>query len=282
MHLDLAPTLLVQPLNPRKSVLPHAKPDRPRHEDRMVPTNSYGFAKEFNARNPVDLSFADSYAELAARNEGVVAKAPSEDVPDHSSKAGGKSTMVVALQFVKRFTYLRYRSRKSWRMPPSVMTSCFALEAARPGRSLSAALGETVNHMLDRLEAAQDRNELIDVRNPADAEDRFTDRWPATWDDQDLFLDDLRYLKARLALFLHPGTPLELRGEILEDLFGETPGREAVLDFAREEGRRGPPTRVSVAGPAIVGSLSALTPRVVAAKPTPTPAHTFYGAPWPK
>ena len=78
MHLDLTPTILVSELNPRKSVLPHAHPERPRHEDRMVPTNSYGFASEFNARNPIDLSFADSYAEPAARNEGIVAEAPSE------------------------------------------------------------------------------------------------------------------------------------------------------------------------------------------------------------
>lgn len=284
MHIDLSPTRLVQPLNPRKSVLPHAKPERPRHEDKFVPTNSYGFAAEFNERNPVDMLFEDSYAELAARNDRgmVFAEAESEDVPDHSSKVGGKSTTVVALQLIKRFTYLRYGKRSKLRMPPSVMSSCLILEAARPQRSLSEALLESVDYMLRQLEAAQRGDRLIDVRNPTDPEDCFTDRWPETLDEQEVFIEDLRYFKRELVRLLNPNASLAERGEIIKDLFGETPGREAINEVARELGQAAPPQRKSVVAPALVGTGVTLAPRIASAKPTPTPPSTFYGLPWPK
>lgn len=283
MHLDLTPSILVQPDNPRKSIVFHSKPEEPRHLDRLVPTNSYGFAEEFNRRCPPDFLFAEEYGRLARRLDRgmVVAKGESEDVPPHSSEVGAKSVTVVALQLLKRFPVLRYRNRPGQRMPPPVMLSCLVLEAARPGRTISEALWESAVHIERRLRAAHDAGELIDIRNPRDAEDRFTDRWPATLDDQKRFIDDLVWFRGHLAVVLDEESPLHKRGEALRVLFGETPGREATEEIWEELAAQGPPGLERKALPIAPAVAPLAAPRIVPAKPIPVRPHTFFGpGPW--
>ena len=283
MHIDLTPSILVQATNPRKSVVFHSKPEEPRHLDRRVPTNSYGFAEEFNDRCPPDFLFAEKYGQLARRLDYgmAVAKGESEDVPPHSSEVGAKSVTVVALQLIKRFRVLRYRNRPGQRMPPSVMLSCLVLEAARPGRTIGEALWGSAAHIERRLRAAHDAGALVDIRNPRDPEDRFTDRWPATLDDQKRFIDDLVWFRGKLAVVLDEESPLHERGEALRVLFGETPGREATEEIWEELAAQGPPgleRKVLPIAPA-VAPLAA--PRIAPAKPIPTRPHTFFGpGPW--
>lgn len=281
MHLDLTPSILVEPLNPRKSIIFHAKPEEPRYMDQRVPTNSHAFAAEFNDLCPLDLAFADEYRELALMSERrmAVAKGESEEVPPHSTEVGGKSVTVVALQLFKRFRVLRYRPRPG-RMPPSVMLSCLALEVARPGRTIGEALQETAAYIEQRLRAAQDAGCLIDVRNPRDSEDCFTDRWPATLEDQRRFMDDLVWFQQRLAVVRDDQRSLRERGEALEALFGETPGRETVRELATELGMTQPGlgTKMPLASPAL-GLIG--MPAIAPARPITPRTNTFYGLrPW--
>lgn len=282
MHIDLTPSVLVEPLKPRKSVIFHAKPEEPRYQDRRVPTNSYAFAVEFNDRCPPDLDFAEEYRTLAlASDRGIaLAKGESEEVRPHSTEVGGKSVTVVALQLLKRFRVLRYRPR-SGRMPPSVMLSCLALQVARPNRTIGDALLETAAHVERRLRAAQDAGVLVDVRNPCDWEDRFTDRWPATLQDQALFISDLVWFQKRLAVVRDERRSLQERGRALEELFGEVPGRDAIQEMARElaEDQPGLQRKSLTPGPALIGAVGA--PLIAPARPVAAPSNTFYGsAPW--
>ena len=282
MHVDLTPSILVEPLNPRKSIIPHAKPEDPRYMDRMVPMNSFGFAEEFNARNPVDLAFADEYRELALQmDRSVIAKqAESQEVPAHSSDVGGKSTTVVALQLIKRNRLLCYRLRDGVRMPPSVMLACLVLEAARHGRSLTEALTESVDHIRQRLQAAQEDGVLIDVRNPRDPEDRFTDRWPATLQDQQLYIRDLERLARRLEALQRAQSMTERR-DILVELFGEAPARDAVAEIVRELAPFEPPTTQPASpAPAALAAPVLLAPRIAPAQPVLAPRNTNFGGTW--
>lgn len=278
MHIDLTPSILVQATNPRKSIVFHSKPEEPRHKDRRVPTNSYAFADEFNAQCPPDLPFAEEYGRLARRldPETVVAKGESEDVPPHSSEVGAKSVTVVALQLIKRFRVLRYRSRPGQRMPPSVMLSCLVLEAARPGRMIGEALWASAAHIEQRLREAHDAGVLIDLRNPRDWEDRFTDRWPGALEDQKRFIDDLVWFRHRLALVLDDQRSLAERGEALVALFGETPGREAMAEITEELGVEGPGLGRKLL-PASPAATPLASPRILPAKPLSTRPHTFFG-----
>lgn len=283
MHVDLTPSILVEAATLRRSVIPHAKPEEPRYMDRMVRMNAYGFAEEFNDRNPPDWVFAEDYAEIRKRLDSgsiAIAAADSEPVPAHSSDVGGKSTTVVALQLIKRNRLLCYRLRDGVRMPPSVMISCLVLEAARPGRTLIEALTESVDHLRRRLQAAQDAGILIDVRNPRDHEDCFTDRWPGTLQDQQLYIRDLERLARRLE-DLQWAQSMTERRDILIELFGEAPARDAVTEIARELAPFEPPTTRPVSpAPAALAAPVLLTPRIAPAQPVLAPRNTNFGGTW--
>ncbi|MGB3553184.1 MAG: nucleotidyltransferase [Jannaschia sp.] len=275
MHLDLTPSILVQAVPPRGSLIFHAKPEEPRHMDRRIRMNSYAFVNAFNEACPADTVFALDYGRMARLNDrALVNEAESEEVPAHSSTVGAKSVTVVALQLIKRFRVLRYRARTG-RMPPSVMLSCFALEAARPGRLIAEALVETANHIHRRLKAAQAAGELIDLRNPRDREDRFTDRWPATLNDQATFIADLEWFARKLAVLLDETRPLRERGDALEALFGEGPGRAALDETMDALGRDGPVIEHKAATLHATPPLA--SPRIAPAKPVSGRANTFYG-----
>lgn len=282
MHVDLTPSILVEPWTPRKSVIPHSKPEDPRYMDRMVPMNSFGFAEEFNARNPVDLAFSDDYRELAFQMDSrmVALQAESQEVPDHSSDVGGKSTTVVALQLIKRNRMLNYNQRNGARMPPSVMLACLVLEAARPNRSLTEALTESVDHIRRRLQMAQDSGVAIDVCNPRDPEDRFTDRWPATLDDQRLFIRDLDRLSRQLDE-LQRSQSMKERSDILVELFGESPARDAVAEIVREIAPFEPSTtRPAFPAVAALAAPVIFAPRIAPAQPLQAPRNTNFGGSW--
>ena len=283
MHVDLTPSILVEPASPRRSVIPHAKPEEPRHRDRMVQMNAFGFAEEFNERNPPDWVFAEDYAKVRKRMDSgsiTIAAAESEPVPAHSSEVGGKSTTVVALQLIKRNRLLCYRPRDGVRMPPSVMISSIVLEAARPGRTLTEALTESVDHLRRRLQAAQDAGVLIDVRNPRDPQDRFTDRWPATLQDQRLYIRDLERLGRRLD-DLQGAQSMKERSDILVELFGEAPARDAVAEIVREVAPHEPSTTQPASpAPAALAAPVLLAPRIAPAQPVRAPRNTNFGGTW--
>jgi hypothetical protein len=116
MHLDLSPAELIDEFDPRRSYIYHSKPEEPRSRDRKVLTNSFGFAEEYNATCPVDLSFQQEYARRALRaDQGLTAMQKDADslpVPAHSSTVGGKSAVTVALQLLKRNRNIRWATRE--------------------------------------------------------------------------------------------------------------------------------------------------------------------------
>ena len=185
------------------------------------------------------------------------------------------------MQLIKRFRVLRYRSH-SGRMPPSVMLSCLALEAARPGRSVGEALDEIAQHIERRLRAAHENGELIDVRNPEDNEDRFTDRWPSTNQEQWTFIEDLVWFRRKLAVVRNSQASLAERGEALEELFGEHPGREVVKELSADLALDQPGLGRKMA-PALLGSSATGQLMMAPARPLSPKPNTFFGTrPWPR
>jgi len=140
MHLDITPSLLVDEYDPRRSVIFHAKAEEPPAAHRRLEMNSYAFVEWFNARTPMDVSFAEAYAKKAyAFDHRLSADADFKPVPAHSSSDGGKSATAVAMQLLKRNCNIKY-ARRPGRIPPSVMIAAFAGETAVPGNSISGAL----------------------------------------------------------------------------------------------------------------------------------------------
>ena len=54
MHLDITPSILVDERDPRKSVIFHAKSQRPTASRRRLIMNSYAFVEWFKLRTPID------------------------------------------------------------------------------------------------------------------------------------------------------------------------------------------------------------------------------------
>lgn len=276
MHIDLSPSVLLDPNDPRRSHIFHSKPEEPRWNDKHVLTNSYAFAAEYNERCPIDQAFAEEYAKRARAADHeldvVMKDADSEPVPDHSTMDGGKSAVTVALQLIKRNRIIRWKPRDR-RMPASVMLSCLALEVAEPGRSIGQNLRIISDHILDRLLEAEGRNELIVVENPCCAGDVFTDRWPENRLDQMLMIADMKRFLAQLDVVLNEQRSFKERADVLEDMFGETVAREVVKEFADQTGgaiRSGK----HILGP--TGGILA-APATVSAKPAARP-NTFYSS----
>lgn len=280
MHLDITPSLLLDETDPRKSHIFHAKPEEPASAHKRLLMNTYAFIEWFNQRAPIDLTFTEAYAKRVLAHDRMVMKAaaPAEPVPDHSSKEGGKSSVVVALQLLKRNRNLRYAKRDG-RMPPSVMMACFAGHAAAPGNSISGALQVIVNHMLHELGTAQAAGKLVDVRNPECLEESFTDRWPENLDAQKTYINDLKAFSHQLSLLMNEDLALDKKRNLLIDMFGEGPGAAVIDEYAEQlaHGIRDGSRRIAPSGRVVVGATAASASII-----RPAPAHTFYGTPWPR
>lgn len=281
MHLDLTPAILIDEHDPRFSSIFHSKPEEPRSSDQRIPTNSYAFADEYNQKCPVDHLFAEEYKRhvLAADpfSYQVLAEADSVPVPQHSTDVGGKSAVTVALQLIKRNRNIRYYTRQG-RIPPSVMLACLALEVAEPGRSIGENLRVIVSHILGKMEQAKALGQHIYVVNPRCASDCFTDRWPENSEAQDIYINDLRIFVTQLEKFLDESQPLQERVKALEAMFGESPTREVVKEFAEEIGQT---VQSGNHGYAASGSVLPVASVLPSAQRKARP-NTFFGTPWPE
>jgi hypothetical protein len=280
MHLDLSPAELIDEVDPRRSLIFHSKPEEDRSADKTVLTNSFAFAEEYLSRCPIDLSFQQEYGKrVRAADSGLLdlqLRSESLPVPAHSSVVGGKSAVTVALQLLKRNRNIRW-ARRPGRMPASVMLSCLALEAARPGRSIADNLRVLAQHTLDRLLEAKRRGRLIHVENPRCPGDVFTDRWPENPTAQNLMIEDMRLLLAQLEVLLDYNRPLKDRRDTLKAMFGEDVGQAVVDDLEREVGEA---IRSGRHGFGAVGGVIA-SPAFASSRPAVAPS-TFYGTRWSK
>jgi hypothetical protein len=102
----------------------------------------------------------------------------------------------------------------------------------------------------------------------------FTDRWPASHQEQEMFLRDLDRLLPKLAELPY-SEPEEMRAT-LSELFGETPTGAVFENYYRELGQSIAAGRSShLTGTGRVFASGAVAPAVM----TSTPRHTFYGRP---
>lgn len=282
MHLDVTPSILIDPADPRRSWIFHAKPDEPAEQHDRLIVNSFAFAEWFNECTPIDLQFAESYRQRALAHEKkiVLKEAEVDPVPDHSIDDGGKSVTVVALQLLKRNRNIIYRARRGCRMPPSVFLSCIAGQVATEGARISEALAAICNGLLRELDAAEREGRLIDVRNPRCEADRFTDRWPEDRAAQRRYIDDLRTFRDQLFELIAENSPKD-KAELLEQMFGEDPAQSVIEHYARaygsaiSQGAHG----VGPSGRIVTGVTAACT-GAPAARATPPPPHRFYGGDW--
>ena len=276
MHLDITPSVLLDAADPRRSHIFHAKPEEPKHRHRLVVMNSWGFCDWFNAVTPHNKLFEQAYARRVYDHEHleVLAEADVKPVPDHASLEGGKSTTVVALQLLKRNRNMKYERRRDLRLPPSVMMASVAGETQVPDSSISGALDAIASAMLSKLEQAKAHGQLVDIRNPRCQQDKFTDRWPETLAAQDLYIQDLKEFRLKLAALISVEFGLEGKRKLLAEMFGESPADAAVAEYAKtitRPIRSGVRTNQSSSG-LLAGGLSAASAASIAA-----PKHTFYG-----
>ena len=272
MHLDITPSTYDQLKLERESIIFHAKPEQPPSAHSRHIINSYAFVRWVQERTPIDLepAFAKAYWERALAYERKIRAAHQEEVPEHSTEAGGKSVAIVALQLMKRNRNVRYQAlRRTGRIPPSVMLSKLAAEVATPGHSITEGLIHLAKHVRDILQKSQRRGQLLDVRNPCCSKDKFTDRWPEDLTVQRTYLDDVEEFCTQLAELAEGTLSLNEMRESLTLMFGEEPTASTVHDYMANMG-----SEISQ-GRRQVGKRGGIILTGTAATSS-TPAHTFY------
>jgi Second Messenger Oligonucleotide or Dinucleotide Synthetase domain len=275
MHLDLTPAVLDLSQPAKTSELFHHRPEDPRAPTYRLWANPWGFADWFRLQTPFDHAFAMAFSKRAALMEAQVAldKADSEPVRPQKG-AHEKSKAVIVLQLLKRWRNVQYDSRKGHRRPPSVMMAKLIADAANGTETLFQELFVQAENMRRVIGGAHARSQKVHVVNPRCDEDIFTDRWPASLQEQELFLRDLDRLVAKLAK-LPESDPDEMRA-IMTELFGETPTGAVFENYYRSLGQ----SIASGRSMHLPGSGRVLAPAVVMpAGATATRSHTFFGRP---
>lgn len=200
------------------------------------PVNPFGFKTIYNTTVVTDPSFVRSFR----MHDGptIVAKALVEPMDDHV-RLEEKSPRTVALQLMKRFRDLRHRqaSRRDQRCVPSVVLAAWSLEKPEPRSSVLWELTELARFIRLQLDIARLNGRLVDVRNPAWLEDRFTDRWPQSVAEQSNLYADLGDLIVKLEQLARDAFAPVTAKSILQELFGETAATYAIDEEMVRKGR---------------------------------------------
>ena len=270
MHIDVTPAER-RPLTPeRESAIFHHK--HPHDVGQRIIANPYGFAEWFKQATPDD-GFGEQYAILARAREAVLlVKAAEADPVPPPEPAFRKSLAVVALQLLKRWRNVQYQDR-SGRKPPSIVMSKLVADAAGQTNTLYAEMLHQAKCMLAFFEQSHNTGRRVHVVNPVCLSDVFTDRWPATLDDQACFINDLQHLVESLERLAD--CDLGEMKKIMVELFGEGPTVKAIEEFAERFGReikRGKSSHRRNGGQIVLPSA--------AATGISTPKHQFYGGKW--
>jgi hypothetical protein len=241
--------------------------------------NAYGFAAWYRNKTPLELRMAKAFHKRwLAMDSSVLAKADIDDIPDQCDFVV-KNTATLALQLIKRFRNIAYKDYDG-RIPPSVMLSFYAGQAATPNMRLSDMVIRIANWIVGDIEAASTYGRKLHVANPVCPTDVFTDRWPESLAQQNQFAT---YLKT-----LVKGLEAIRRGDLfadklmlwLREQFGERVVTKAADRMATEVGagvqassqsytRRGG-LLLPAAGFATASAVA--NPGIAVAKP-----HTFFG-----
>lgn len=275
MHLDLTPAVLIPTRPAKTSFIFHHRPGDPNEPTYRRHANPWGFAEWFREHTPFDRAFASAFSRRASLVEGRMALDKAETVPVRPQKdAHEKSKAVIVHQLLKRWRNVQYDSRKGYRRPPSIMLAKLIGDAANGTETLGQELLVQANHLHRVIGDAHARRARLHVTNPRCEDDVFTDRWPASNQEQEMFLRDLDRLLSKLATLPH-GEPEEMR-RVLSELFGEMPTGAVFENYYRELGQSVASGRSSyMPGTGRVFASGVAVPAAAAA----TPRHTFFGRP---
>jgi hypothetical protein len=277
MHLDITPSRRRAPKE-KEGEIPHAKKGTRSDPARYVPMNSYAFGKWYCARTPTEERFALALNRQLYEQAGIAfAAADVEDVPPQTPLII-KSVTTVALQLIKRHRNIAYAT-ETGRIPPSVMLSCHAGHAARPGMRLAEMLIRQARWTARAIDDAAKRGQLLVVPNPEFPVERFTDRWPESQLQQTTYSRHLHTLANGLEAARTGDVQLEDLQEWLRGQFGDRVVTRSVKAFNQRLGRQVQSRQHGYtrsgglfvpAAPAIIGAATSLAP--VAAR-----AHTNMG-----
>lgn len=275
MHIDLTPAVLAPALIPRTSTIFHSKPEDPDVQHHRLWANPYGLAEWFKEKTPKEADFARYFEErsLAFDSQKISARAPSEPVPDREP-AYQKSRALIALQLIKRWRNVLFARKDHARLrrPPSVLLSKLIADNANRTRTLSEEVEYQAQCLLNRLLTEKSMGRLIYEENPRCPDDILTDRWPASYSDQDVMISDLGDFVVKMNQLRAGNLSLAEMSKLLESMFGERPARKVVEDYVRRSTPGG--NRVAPITGRVVGVSSGLVAPASARTP---PSHSFFG-----
>jgi hypothetical protein len=278
MHIDLTPAVRLAGQEPRTSVIFHSKPEDPTTHKQRLFANPWGLADWFNGRTRIEDDFAKFYQARADDYYAsrIEARAPAEDVPDRKP-AHAKSRALIALQLIKRWRNVLFdrRERASLRRPPSVLLTKLVGDNANQTTTLSEELEHQASRILGRLEEEARRGQLIEEVNPRCLDDKLTDRWPASMQDQNLMIADLRAFIGAIRLLRSQTLDLAQMTAVLEGLFGQRPVRKAVDDYVAAMARNRGHQFVTPTGRVLAPAAGLVVP----AAARPIAPHSFFGDP---
>jgi Second Messenger Oligonucleotide or Dinucleotide Synthetase domain len=282
MHVDLTPAELIPQRVPRVSSIFHHKPESNDLAGIRVTANPFGFAEWFNGITAHYKTFEDAFSARSIAMDALFAKAETEETPEQLT-AYQKAPAVVALQLLKRFRNVCYEYRKG-RRPPGVLLAAIVAESSSRTGTLFDELLFQARKLLQRLAHAQQAYSLLSVANPTCPEDRFTDRWPATLEEQQIFLGDLNDFVLDLER-IQFNADLESIQRTFSKLFGARIARTVMDSFNDRSGEQialGSLMTDLGTGRANF-SLSRTVHSAAAAAAIPTvaraaPRHTFFGS----
>jgi hypothetical protein len=240
--------------------------------------NSYAFAKWYCTRTPIEERFALALNKrLYEQADIAFAAADVEEVPPQTPLIINSVT-TVALQLLKRHRNIAY-ANETGRIPPSVMLSCHAGHAARPGLTLAEMVIRQARWSARAIDDAAKQGRLLSVPNPEFPAERFTDRWPESQVQQTSYSRRLHMLANGLEAARTGNVQLEDLQEWLREQFGDRVVTRSVKAFnqrigrqvqARQHGYTRSGGLFTPATPAIIGTVTSLAP--IAAR-----AHTNMG-----
>lgn len=276
MHLDITPSARLLHSNERESHIFHAKGRQGTADHFHVPMNAWGFSLSYRARTPLEQRFAQAFNRRLLEAHGYQFKADADvdEVPDQIHIVV-KNTATVALQLLKRFRNIVYNGYAG-RIPPSVMMSEFAAQAARPNMGLANMVVAQARAMASAIKQASALRQKILVHNPIFSRDIFTDRWPETIDQQNQFAAKLTELADGLDALRRGNHDMEDMQDWLRKRFGE---RVVSLSFKRFNDRAGRAVQLARQSYTPTGGLYVPSaPAIVGvAAPASARAHTFMG-----
>lgn len=269
--VDLMPVVRIPGGPERSALLFHHKAEAGESYTKEV--NPKAFTNHFNANIATSEVFAGRFWKRRVLVEGLAEKAETQPMPAQQPLEE-KSPRLLAIQLLKRFRDVQYRSKdrkvRGLKKPPSVVIATLALEAGPMSDSLATELRTVARHFANAVRDAEGRGETLRVFNPAHKADEFTDRWPESRETQRLWLADLNRLVRAVDALGNPTFDPDEAHRLLEELFGETLAEYAI---AKHFAGQSEAAKVNRLGLSPTGAIRPALAAPAVANPLITPAR---------